>query len=99
MQCKMSYSVTSMCENKQTNKQTNKQKAVVSYVIGERSEPPSDKLGGEIFNISSHTLVCLSLYIYCTYSVTTNTMPTRISVCMVTLIPDIAQRKPNNNRN
>ena len=31
--------------------------------IGERSEPPSDKLGGEIF-IFSCMLVCLSLYIY-----------------------------------
>ena len=29
--------------------------------IGERSQPPSDKLGGEI-SISSHALVCLSLY-------------------------------------
>ena len=68
------------------------------FVIGKRSEPSSDKLGGEIF-ISSRTLVCLSLYINCTYGVTTNTMPTRTSVRTLTLIPDIAQRKPNNNRN
>ena len=31
-------------------------------IIGERSKPPFDKLGGEIF-ISSRALVCLSLYI------------------------------------
>ena len=35
----------------------------VIEIIGERSETPSDKLGGEIF-ISSRALVCLSLYIY-----------------------------------
>ena len=29
------------------------------FIIGEQSEPPSDKLGGEIF-IASHVLVCLS---------------------------------------
>ena len=33
---------------------------------GEGSEPPSDKLGGEIC-ISSDMLVCLSLYIYTSY--------------------------------
>ena len=32
-------------------------------LIGERSEPPSDKLGGEIC-IVSRALICLSLYIY-----------------------------------
>ena len=30
--------------------------------LRERSEPPSDKLGGETF-ISSRMLVCLSLYV------------------------------------
>ena len=29
------------------------------FLIGEKNEPPSDKLGGEIF-IASHALVCLS---------------------------------------
>ena len=29
-------------------------------IIGERSEPPSDKLGGEIY-LASQELVCLSL--------------------------------------
>ena len=33
------------------------------YVIGEQSEPPSDKLGGEK-KLASHELVCLSIYIY-----------------------------------
>ena len=32
-------------------------------LIGERSKPPSDKLGGEIY-ISSRALACLSLYEY-----------------------------------
>ena len=32
----------------------------VRDVVGERSEPPSEKLGGEIF-IASHVLGCLSL--------------------------------------
>ena len=36
--------------------------AVGFVIISERSEPPSDKLGGEIF-ITSCALVCLSLYI------------------------------------
>ena len=50
-------------------------------IIGEQGEPPSDKLGGEIF-ISSYALVCLSIYIYMvSYGLTTNTMPTRI-VCI-----------------
>ena len=40
-------------------------------IIGERCEPPSDKLGREIF-ISSPTLVCLS---HITYGLTTNTVP------------------------
>ena len=31
--------------------------------IGERSEPPSDKLGGEIC-IATRVLVCIYLYIY-----------------------------------
>ena len=51
--------------------------------IGERSEPPSDKLGGEIF-IFSCMLVCLSVYIYIymmLYGLTTNTIPTHIVVC------------------
>ena len=38
-------------------------KCLVTSLIGERSKPPSDKLGGEIF-ISSRMLVCLSLYLY-----------------------------------
>ena len=38
--------------------------AYIGYVIDVGSEPPSDKLGGEIF-IASRALVCLSLYIYC----------------------------------
>ena len=37
----------------------------IYYMIGERSEPPSDKLGGETFFISSGALVCLSLHIWC----------------------------------
>ena len=45
-----------------------------SLIIGERSEPPSDKLGGENC-ISSHVPVCLSLYIKCMSDLTTNTMP------------------------
>ena len=32
-------------------------------LIGERSEPPSDKLGGEIC-IATRALVCIYLYIY-----------------------------------
>ena len=32
-------------------------------IIGERSEPPSDKLGGEIC-IATRALVCIYLYIY-----------------------------------
>ena len=36
------------------------------FLVGEQSEPPSDKLGGEIF-IASCMLVCLSLYIYMVY--------------------------------
>ena len=32
---------------------------VIVELVGERSEPPSDKIGGEIF-ISSCALVCLS---------------------------------------
>ena len=44
-------------------------------IIGEQSEPPLDKLDGEIF-IASRA-VCLSLYIiiWCTYGLTTNTIP------------------------
>ena len=34
-----------------------------SVVIGKRSEPPSDKLGGEIF-IATCAIVCIYLYIY-----------------------------------
>ena len=32
-----------------------------SYIIGERSKPPSDKLGGEIC-IATRELVCIYLY-------------------------------------
>ena len=50
------------------------------FLVGERSESPSDKLGGKVC-IASCALVCLSLYIYMgTYSLTTNTIPTHI-VC------------------
>ena len=35
----------------------------ISVLIGERSEPTSDKLGGEIC-IATRTLVCIYLYIY-----------------------------------
>ena len=45
-------------------------------LIGERSEPPSDKLGGKIC-IATHTLVYL---LWCMCGLTTNTMPTHI-VC------------------
>ena len=50
-------------------------------LIGEQVEPPSDKLGGEIC-IASRALVHMfvTIYIYGTYGLTTNTMPTRI-VC------------------
>ena len=52
----------------------------LNMIIGKRSEPPSDQLGGEFF-ISSCALVGLSLYIHLygyTYGLSTNTMPTHI---------------------
>ena len=42
--------------------------------IGKRSEPPSDKLGGEIY-ISKCMVVCLSPYIYTIYGVRTARQP------------------------
>ena len=48
-------------------------------IIGERSEPSSDKLGGESFISSCHLYVCH--YIYMVYvQLDNNTMPTHI-VC------------------
>ena len=44
-------------------------------IIGERSEPPSDKLGGEIC-IATRVLVCIYLYIYIyAYGLTTVPCP------------------------
>ena len=63
-------------------------KRCVHAIIGERSEPSSDKLGGEIF--SSHALVYLSLNMYVCWPV--NQYHAH-SHCVCTLIPDIARRK------
>ena len=65
----------------------------------ERSEPPPDKLGGEIC-IISRALVCLSLYIYMVYVRLDNQYDAHLHcVRTLTLTPDIVQRKPNNHSN
>ena len=48
-------------------------------IIGERSEPPLDKLGGETF-IASCMLVCLSIYAY-NNNVASNEVATQ--VCLI----------------
>ena len=48
-------------------------------LIGERSEPPSDKLVKFVLPRAC-LYVCFHTYIWCTHGLTTNTMPTRI-VC------------------
>ena len=56
----------------------------VFHIIGERSEPPSDKLGGE--------LVCLSLYIYMEYVRPDNQYHAHSHyVRTLTLTPDVVQ--------
>ena len=70
----------SLMTTPQDDSTVNGKKTCWIYAIGERSEPPSDKLGGEIF-ISSHGLyVCHYIYME-SYGQTTNTMPTHI-VCV-----------------
>ena len=49
-------------------------------IIGERSEPPSDKLGGEIC-IATRALVCIYLSIYICVRPDDRTVPTLYVAC------------------
>ena len=63
------------CGNLERKKSAKLSVNVWNGFIDERSEPPSDKLGDEVFIASPRLYVC-----HITFGLTTNTMPTR-NVC------------------
>ena len=87
------------CSNFERKKSAKLSVNVCNSFIGDGSEPPSDKLGGEVFIASCAFVLCLSLYIY-GYVWPDNQYHAH-SQCVrtLTLIQGIAQRKPNNNAN
>ena len=73
---------------------------VIVEQVGERSEPPSDKLGGEILFPRARLYVChvnILLNMYVRHD--NHNHAHSHGVRTLALIPGIAQRKPNNNRN